>query len=264
MTSGTVQKGPLLWVGLGVMVVFLGLCTVFALVVTVAEAWQEHRQAQWPEVTVRVDECGLVQTSSGRRGYFYIRCRLLYAVGDEEHELDIYSRNVPSREIWQYPSDQIAPFEEWVNDHPTETPMAVRYNPANHAKIALVEGNMPGSRPRTANNLKLLEFLAASFLVLLTIARITRPRTLLQNRCSSTPLGSFIRWALASAQIKKARTKRLAPSLIQLLLLAPAAGGTTVGRIATCCVRRLHRSCKAERDYCHQHNCPDLLHGFSP
>jgi hypothetical protein len=48
------------------------------------------------------------------------------------------------------------------------------------------------------------------------------------------------------------------------LLLAPVAGGTTVGGIATCYVRRLHRSCKAERDYCHQHHCPDLLHGFSP
>jgi hypothetical protein len=48
------------------------------------------------------------------------------------------------------------------------------------------------------------------------------------------------------------------------LLLAPVAGGTTVGGIATCCVRRLHRSCKAERDHCHQHHCPDLLHGFSP
>src|SRR5580704_18390750 len=48
------------------------------------------------------------------------------------------------------------------------------------------------------------------------------------------------------------------------LLLAPVAGGTTVGGIATYCIRRLHRSCKAERDHCHQHHCPDLLHGFSP
>jgi hypothetical protein len=53
MTTGTVQKGPLMWLGLIVLVVLLGLCTTFALVVTAAQAWQEHAQARWPEVTAR-------------------------------------------------------------------------------------------------------------------------------------------------------------------------------------------------------------------
>ena len=69
--------------GLMVFVLLFGLCTVFAGVVTVAEAWQEHVQAQWPEVAARVDECGLQRTSSGRREKFHIRCRLSYAVGTE-------------------------------------------------------------------------------------------------------------------------------------------------------------------------------------
>jgi hypothetical protein len=68
--------------------------------------------------------------------------------------------------------------------------MAVCYDPANHAKIVLAAEDMPGGGPRTANNLKLLEFLAGSFLVLMTIARIARPRTFLQERYPSTPLGS--------------------------------------------------------------------------
>jgi hypothetical protein len=80
MTTGTVQKGPLMRLGLMVLVLLLGLCTVFASVVTVAEDWQEYVQARWPEVTARVDECGLEPTSSGRREKFYIRCRLSYAV----------------------------------------------------------------------------------------------------------------------------------------------------------------------------------------
>jgi hypothetical protein len=50
MTSGTVQKGPFMWLGLMVLVVLLGLCTNFASVVTAAQGWQEHAQAQWPEV----------------------------------------------------------------------------------------------------------------------------------------------------------------------------------------------------------------------
>jgi hypothetical protein len=40
---------------------------MFALVVTAAQAWQEHAQARWPEVTAHVDRCGLDQTSTGRR-----------------------------------------------------------------------------------------------------------------------------------------------------------------------------------------------------
>src|ERR1700721_4753545 len=96
MTTGTEQKGPLMRVGLMVLVLFLGLCTVFASAVTVAEAWQEHLQARWPEVTARVDECGLQQTSSGRREKFHIRCGLKYAVGAEQYAPNIYSRNFSS------------------------------------------------------------------------------------------------------------------------------------------------------------------------
>lgn len=90
MTTGAVQKGPLMWLGLTVLVLLFGLCTVFALVVTVAQAWQENLQARWPEAAARVDQCGLVRTSSGRRGKFYIRCRVNYALGAEQHAANIY------------------------------------------------------------------------------------------------------------------------------------------------------------------------------
>jgi hypothetical protein len=187
MTTGTAQKGPLTWQGFMVLVVFLALCTVFASIVTVAQAWQEHLQARWPEVTARVDKSGLNRTSTGRREKFYIRCRLNYAVGSEQHAANIYSSNVPSPEIWQYPPNQIAPFQEWVNDHPQGTPIVVRYDPADHTKIVLVAANMPGGGPRTPTNVKLLEFLAGSFLILLTIARIARPRSFRQDGYSSMP-----------------------------------------------------------------------------
>jgi hypothetical protein len=179
MTTGTAQKGSLMWLGLIVLVIFLGLCTIFASVLTVAQGWQQHVQAQWPEVAARVDECGLERTSSNGRRKFYIRCRLSYAVGAEQHATDIYSSNVPAPEIWQYPPNQIAPFEEWVDEHPQGTPIALRYDPADHTKV--VAANAPFGGPRTPDNVKLLEVCAACFLVLLTIARITRPRSLRQN-----------------------------------------------------------------------------------
>jgi hypothetical protein len=179
MTTETVQKGPLMWLGLMVLVVFFGLCTMFALVVTVAQAWQEHLQARWPEVTARVDDCGLTRTSSNGSRKLYIRCRLSYAVGPEQHAADLYSSNVPAPEIWQYPPNQMAPLEEWVNDHPEGTPIDVQYDPANHANVVLSADFMPPlGGPRTPHNLKLLEVCAGSFLVLLTIARLTRPRSL--------------------------------------------------------------------------------------
>ena len=176
MTTGTAPKGQLLRGGLMVLAAFLGLCTIFVSVVTVAEAWQEHAQELWPEATARVESCGLVRSSTGRRQNFYIRCRLSYVVGAEENATNVSSGYVPSREIWQYPPNQIAPFEEWVDEHPQGTPIVVRYDPANHKKVVLVANYMPRGGPRTPNNLKLLEVCAGGFLVLLAIARLTRPR----------------------------------------------------------------------------------------
>lgn len=186
MTTKTAPKGGLMWLGLVLLVATSGLCTIFALVVTAAQASQEHAQARWPEVTARVDRCGLDQKSTGRRHGYHIHCRLSYALGAEENVANIYSRNVPSPEIWQYPPNQIAPFEEWVEQHTQGTPIVVRYDPADHKKVVLVSTSIPFGGPRTPSNIKLLEVFGGSFLALLTIARITRPRFLRQSGSSST------------------------------------------------------------------------------
>lgn len=179
-----------MWLGLMVLVALSGLCTIFALVVTAAQAWQEHAQARWPEVTSRVDRCGLDQKSTGRRDGYHIHCRLSYGVGAGQNVADIYSRNVPSPNIWQYPPNQIAPFEAWVDQHPQGTPIVLRYDPANHRKVVLVSAYMPFGGPRTPSNIKLLEVFGGSFLVLLTIARLAWPQSLRESRYSSTPLNT--------------------------------------------------------------------------
>jgi len=182
------SKGQWLRVGLGVMVLFSGLCTIFGSVVTVAEAWQEHAQARWPVVEACIDTCELKQGSSGRRQSYYIRCRFIYLVDDEQNAANLNSNSVPSPEVWQYPPNQMAPYQEWVDSHTKGTTVLVRYDPGDHRKIVMVADYMPRGGPRTANNLKLLEVCAGSFLVLLVIARITRPRSFQQNGTSSTPL----------------------------------------------------------------------------
>jgi hypothetical protein len=188
MTTGTTPKGQLMWLGLSVLVALLGLCTLFALVVTAAQAWQERAQARWPEMTARVDRCGLDQTSSGRREKYCIHCRLSYAAGAEQNTANVYSSNTPSPEIWQYPPNQIAPLKQWIYEHPPGRPIAVHYDPADHTKVALVANDMPRGGLYTPSNMKQLEVWAGSFLVLLMIARITRPRSLWQSGHSPTPL----------------------------------------------------------------------------
>jgi hypothetical protein len=51
-TTSVSPKPRLMWQGfVALLGFFAGLCTIFAFLVTVAEAWQEHNQAQWPETT---------------------------------------------------------------------------------------------------------------------------------------------------------------------------------------------------------------------
>ena len=176
MTTASAPKGSMWWGILAVLAAFVGLCTIFVAVVTAAEAWQEHAQASWPEVTARVDRCSLNRTSSNGGRKLYIHCRLSYAVGAEQNATNVYSSNFAAPEIWQYPPNQMAPFQEWVEAHPQGTPIVVCYDPANHKKVVLVASYMPRGGPHTPNNVKLLEVCAGSFLVLLTIARATRPR----------------------------------------------------------------------------------------
>jgi hypothetical protein len=179
MAEETAPKGSWIWLCLAVLLLLSGLCTIFAAVVTVAEAWQEHAQARWPEVIAHVDRCAMVQTSTGQRNkFYYIRCRLIYAVGAEQNAANIYSINVRSPDVWQYPPNQMEPYENWVSAHPPGTPIAVRYDPANHSKVARMGIDMPRGGPRTPSNIKLLEAWAGSFVVLLTITQLTRSRFL--------------------------------------------------------------------------------------
>ena len=96
-----------------------------------------------------------------------------YAVGTEQIAAHVYSANVPSREVPQYPPNQIGPLEDWVDKHPPGTEMTVRYDPAKHNKVVLVATDMPrAGGPHSANDLKLLGFFAASSVLLLSLARV--------------------------------------------------------------------------------------------
>jgi hypothetical protein len=156
---------------------FTALCTVLMLVVSAAEGWIEHAQAQWPKATARVQSCALDIYTYQSKSY-WIDCTISYQVGGQGIISHVHSRPTPapSRVIWQYPSGQFQILQEWVDKHPEGTAIDVHYDPANHNKAVLVTTDMPLAGPRTPYNLTLLGFSAASCVVLLTIARIARPQ----------------------------------------------------------------------------------------
>jgi len=159
-----------------------GLCTVFALVVTVANAWVEHAQAQWPSVTAHVQKCGL-DIYIHKRETYWIDCSISYVVRGEEIASHVHSHSAPAprRVIWEYPAGQFDKMQAWVDEHPEGTPIVVHYDPANHKKAVLVATDMPRGGPDTPNNLKLLGFFAVFSALLLMAARIVRPRATAPN-----------------------------------------------------------------------------------
>lgn len=170
-----VRKIQLVWLAVTGLGLFAGLCSIFVLVVTLAQGWQEHAQAQWPQATALVQRCGL-DIYAHRRETYWIDCRIRYPVGAEEIVAKVHSRSTPAprRVISQHPAMQFGLMQEWVDEHPPGTPIAVHYDPANHKTAALVATDMPLGRPHTPDNLKLLKVTAGICAVLLAIAALTR------------------------------------------------------------------------------------------
>ena len=144
---------------------------------TAAEGWVERAQAQWLPATARIQRCGLDIYTRKPESY-WIDCSVSYTVRGEDLVAQVHSRSIPAprRVIGQNPAEQFGQMQEWVDEHPEGTPIVVHYDPANHKKAVLVTTDMPLGGPRTPDNLKLLGFFAVSCVVLLTIARVVRPR----------------------------------------------------------------------------------------
>jgi len=173
MKNEEAVRGRPTWLGLvlfGVVALFAlsGLGTIFVGVITAVQAWQEHAQEHWPEATARVEKCYLRQPSTRNRDRYYISCRFSYQVGFEQNEANIYSARVQ----WPF----TGPLQEWIDERPAGSSIAVRYDPANHKNIVLMPPYMPGKGPHTADNVKLLMVCAGSFVVLLLLTRVIWPR----------------------------------------------------------------------------------------
>ncbi len=119
MTTQPVRKIQLVWVAVAGLGLFAGLCSIFVLVVTMAQGWQEHAQAQWPQATALIQRCG-VDIYTHKLEAYWIDCRVHYLVGAEGIVTKVHSRSTPAprRVIWQYPPQQFGLMQEWVDEHP--------------------------------------------------------------------------------------------------------------------------------------------------
>lgn len=136
----------------GLLGIFAGLCTVFALIVSVADKWQEHAQERWPEVTAIVERCSVDPyvplESTSRDPVWHIGCRIGYPADSTQIETRIRSHSTASG--W---GGHMGRMQQWVALHRPGSPIVVHYNPTNPKTAVLTATDMPDGGPRTPNNL---------------------------------------------------------------------------------------------------------------
>jgi hypothetical protein len=169
----------------GFLCLFFGLCAVVMLVATAAMAWQDRVHGQWPAATAQVEQCSLDPYEPDPK-YYLINCSISYTVRGEQIVSHIHSRTTPDPRsiIWESQPPQFERMQDWVDAHPKGTPIAVHYDPASRSKAVLIVTDMPLAGSQTSFCLRMLEIAAVSFVVLLAIARILRPRSIAVNEGS--------------------------------------------------------------------------------
>jgi hypothetical protein len=72
-------KGSMSAAGLiGLLGLFAGLCTIFALVATSIGAWQEHVKKGWPAATATIQNSSLDPYLRKRVTYWHVACSIAY------------------------------------------------------------------------------------------------------------------------------------------------------------------------------------------
>jgi hypothetical protein len=154
---------------IGVLGIFAGLCTVFALIVTMSDGWREHAQENWPQATATIERCSLDPyvplESASRTPVWHIGCRIGYRADASQIESKVRSRSASG---WGGHTELMS---QWVTNHPSGSTIVVRYNPTDPKTAVLTATDMPDAGPRTPNNLRLLLISSVACVGLLSIAR---------------------------------------------------------------------------------------------
>lgn len=173
----SIRTGTLTVQGLvAFLTLFAGLCTIFALIATVADAWNEHQQQNWPEATATVERCSVdpyipLRSASGTP-VWQIHCRIAYPVGSDQIQTGIRSRSTASG--WGGDKEGM---RQWVTQHRSGTSITIHYDPQKPTTAVLTTTDMPYAGPRTPNDIKLVVMALSAFFVLSFLAKYLRPRS---------------------------------------------------------------------------------------
>ena len=170
----SIRTGALTVQGLvALLSLFSGLCTIFVLIVTVADAWQEQQQQTWPETTATIERCSvnphIPLRSATRTPVWHIQCRIAYSVGSSEVKTSIRSRSTTSS--WGGSTQRM---HQWITEHRSGTPIMIHYDTQKPTTAVLTATDMPYGGPTTPDDLKLLLIVFCSFVFLLLLAKYLR------------------------------------------------------------------------------------------
>ena len=168
--SGAGKRRPLsLQTLFAFLSLFAALCTIFALAVSAAQAWSEHRHLSWPSAVASIRRCA-VDTyrpthSGGRSLVSRIACDIRYSVGDSDVQARIRSSSSSS-------DIDVSLMRRWIAGHRPGASVEIHYDPSNPSAAVLTQTDMPFAGPHTPNNLKILAMAAVAFVVFYSLARI--------------------------------------------------------------------------------------------
>src|SRR5258706_802839 len=128
----------------GFLSLFAALCTIFALVVTVAEGWTEHAESSWPAASASIQHCALDTYVRVRNGMGIkrsrITCDIQYAVNGEDVQARLHSASSSS-------DKDISRMQHWVSEHATGKSIEIHRDPSNSKNAVLTETDMPFAGP---------------------------------------------------------------------------------------------------------------------
>ena len=151
---------------IGLLKLMAWFCWLLAAIAAVAAGWQAYDRGTvrdtWPEMDAKVLACRLVEHQDRRRTIdlwtlkevgmtLSLRCAYRYSVDGRDYTGETRSHST-------YAPELTAAMRQWVDDHPSGSSQAIRYDPADPQRISLGDADA-GFEPDTPEHRTRLAFL---------------------------------------------------------------------------------------------------------
>jgi hypothetical protein len=178
----------------GLIGLVAGLCTVFALVVTIMEWREEQARARWPIVHASIQNVAVDASRTSKRGTVWrLRCAIRYTVDGIEYSTTLHSRSASG-------DAEAQRMRDWAARHRRHDAIDARYDPQQPAQVVFADDDVPGAGPRSSSNIALTLIAAAVSVLFLALARHLYAREQAADAASaSSPVGRIALGMLSGA-----------------------------------------------------------------